>query len=93
MRQRPYFRFGAAISVLLLASGCSTYYPGGAQGATAGSMNTNESNPGNTHPDRMYVAPRGDNPNLPNPVTPSAANESAPQPQGTLRNPTNVPGR
>jgi hypothetical protein len=33
---------------------------------------------------------RGDNPNLPNPVTPSAANESAPQP--TLREPTNMTG-
>ena len=33
---------------------------------------------------------RGDNPNLPNPVTPSAANESAPQPN--LREPTNTTG-
>jgi len=40
----------------------------------------------------MTVAPRGDNPNLPNPVTPSAANESAAQPQGTLRDPTNRSG-
>ena len=90
--QRTYTRLGAAASlVLLLASGCSTYYPGG-QGAT-GSMNPNESNPASTHPDRMTIAPRGDNPNLPNPVTPSAANESAAQPQGTLRDPTNAPGR
>jgi hypothetical protein len=91
MRQHSYTRLGAAASlVLLLASGCSTYQPG--QGAT-GSMNPNESNPASTHPDRMYIAPRGDNPNLPNPVTPSAANESAPQPQGTFRDPTNSPGR
>jgi hypothetical protein len=32
---------------------------------------------------------RGDNPNLPSPVTPSGANESAPQPQ---RDPTNTTG-
>ena len=38
------------------------------------------------------VAPRGDNPNLPNPVTPHAANESAPQPQGAMRDPTNSSG-
>ena len=37
----------------------------------------------------MTVAPRGDNPNLPNPVTPSGANESSPQPQ---RDPTNTTG-
>ncbi|HEX2827795.1 MAG TPA: hypothetical protein VHP37_15690 [Burkholderiales bacterium] len=33
---------------------------------------------------------RGDNPNLPNPVTPSAANESAPQP--VIHEPTNSTG-
>ena len=90
MTQRQHGRLAAAAAlVLLLASGCSTYHP---QGAT-GSTNPNESNPANTHPDRMTIAPRGDNPNLPNPVTPQAANESAPQPQGTLRDPTNQPGR
>ena len=40
----------------------------------------------------MTIAPRGDNPNLPNPVTPSAANEGTAQPQGTLRDPTNQTG-
>ena len=35
---------------------------------------------------------RGDNPNLPNPVTPSGANESAPQPRTTVYDPTNQPG-
>lgn len=40
----------------------------------------------------MAVAPRGDNPNMPNPVTPRAANESAAQPQGSLRDPTNQTG-
>ena len=40
----------------------------------------------------ITVAPRGDNPNLPNPVTPQAANESAPQPRGALREPTNTTG-
>ena len=35
---------------------------------------------------------RGDNPNLPNPVTPSAANESAPQPQSLKHETTNQPG-
>ena len=91
MTQRHHGRIAtAAALVLLLASGCSTYYPGG-QGATG--MSANESNPLNTHPDRMTIAPRGDNPNLPNPVTPQASNESAPQPQGSLRDPTNSPGR
>ena len=37
----------------------------------------------------MTVAPRGDNPNLPNPVTPSASNESAAQP---TRDQTNTTG-
>lgn len=37
----------------------------------------------------MTVAPRGDNPNLPNPVTPSGANESAAQP---MRDQTNTTG-
>ena len=43
---------------------------------------------------REYQAPpaRSDNPNLPNPVTPSAANESAPQPQAAKSEPTNQPG-
>jgi hypothetical protein len=35
---------------------------------------------------------RGDNPRLPNPVTPSGANESAPQPKTTVYDPTNQPG-
>ena len=35
---------------------------------------------------------RGNNPNLPNPVTPSGANESAPQPRTTVYDPTNQPG-
>jgi hypothetical protein len=35
---------------------------------------------------------RGDNPNLPNPVTPSGANESAPQPKTTVYDSTNQPG-
>ena len=91
MTQRHHSRIAtAAALVLLLASGCSTYHPGG-QGATG--MSSNESNPANTHPGRMTNAPRGDNPNLPNPVTPQASNESMAQPQGSLRDPTNQPNR
>lgn len=37
-------------------------------------------------------AARSDNPNLPNPVTPSGANESAAQPQSLRNDPTNQPG-
>ncbi|HYC46594.1 MAG TPA: hypothetical protein VED01_14065 [Burkholderiales bacterium] len=99
MTRRHYTRLGAVVSlVALLAAGCAAdrYQPGGAdagpRGAT-GSLNTNESNPASTHPDRMQPAARGDNPNLPNPVTPQAVNESAPQPQGSFRDPTNAPGR
>ena len=46
---------------------------------------------GTTQPmaERMTVAPRGDNPNLPNPVTPQGSNESAPH---TLSDPTNQTG-
>jgi hypothetical protein len=40
--------------------------------------------------DGTRLAPRADNPNLPNPVTPSAANESAAQP--LMRDPTNASG-
>ena len=55
---------------------------------------------GTVEPDRGYttdsgdraVMTRGDNPNLPNPVTPQGANESAPQPQGSLNDPTNSTG-
>ena len=51
----------------------------------------NESDPSKL---REHQAPfaRSDNPNLPNPVTPSAANESAPQPQTAKQDPTNQPG-
>ena len=35
---------------------------------------------------------RGDNPRLPNPVTPSASNESAPQPQRDQTNTTGMGG-
>ena len=90
MTQRHHGRLAtaAALVLLLLASGCSTYPSG--QGAT---VNSNESNPVNTHPGRMTNAPRGDNPNLPNPVTPQANNESAAQPRGSLSDPTNSPNR
>jgi hypothetical protein len=43
-----------------------------------------------TTPSDRAPAVRGDNPNLPNPVTPSAANESAPQPR--VKEPTNASG-
>lgn len=65
------------------AAGCAL-----AIGALAGCAGMYE--PVNEQP--MTVAPRGDNPNLPNPVTPRAANESAAQPQGSLRDPTNSSG-
>ena len=41
----------------------------------------------------MTVAPRGDNPNLPNPVTPSGANESASPVQRDQTNTTGMGGR
>jgi len=53
-------------------------------------MNPNESNPTVPAPESVGIV-RGDNKRLPNPVTPSAANESAPQPQG-LADPTNRSG-
>ena len=40
----------------------------------------------------MTVAPRGDNPNLPNPVSPRGANESAPQPRTDQTNTTGMGG-
>ena len=55
-------------------------------------MSPNETNPQSTPEYQAPLMSRGDNPNLPNPVTPSAANESAPQPQGTLQDQTNQPG-
>jgi hypothetical protein len=55
-------------------------------------MNPNESKPSLPQDQQAFrPAPRTDNPNLPNPVTPSAANESAPQPK-SLREPTNASG-
>ena len=53
-------------------------------------MSPNESKPSIPRPEPFVAAPRGDNPNLPNPVTPSAANESAAQPK--LKEPTNMTG-
>ena len=53
-------------------------------------MNPNESRPFVQTPEGVRPMVRGDNPNLPNPVTPSAANESAPQPR--LAEPTNSSG-
>jgi hypothetical protein len=53
-------------------------------------MNPNESNPTVWAPESVGTV-RGDNKRLPNPVTPSAANESAPQPKG-LVDPTNRSG-
>ena len=52
-------------------------------------MNPNESRPFVQTPEGVRPMVRGDNPNLPNPVTPSAANESAPQ---RLADPTNSSG-
>jgi hypothetical protein len=58
--------------------------------STANPQNPNESKPFVQQPEGVRPLVRGDNPNLPNPVTPRAANESAPQP--TLRDPTNTTG-
>ena len=58
--------------------------------STANPQNPNESKPFVQQPEGVRPLVRGDNPNLPNPMTPSAANESAPQP--TLREPTNTTG-
>ena len=53
-------------------------------------MNPNESKPYVQTPEGVRPMIRGDNRILPNPVTPSAANESAPQPR--LAEPTNSTG-
>lgn len=53
-------------------------------------MDPNESKPFVQQPEGVRPLVRGDNPNLPNPQTPSAANESAPQP--LLTDPTNTTG-
>ena len=53
-------------------------------------QNPNESKPFVQQPEGVRPLTRGDNPNLPNPVTPQAANESAPQPN--LNDPTNSSG-
>ena len=53
-------------------------------------MNPNESKPFVQAPEGVRPMMRGDNRNLPNPMTPSAANESAPQPR--LAEPTNSTG-
>jgi hypothetical protein len=53
-------------------------------------MNPNEAKPFVQSPEGVRPQLRADNPNLPNPQTPSAANESAPQPM--LADPTNASG-
>ncbi len=70
-------------SIKMTAAGCALVIVG--LGGCAG-MNEPMNEP------MMTVAPRGDNPNLPNPVTPRSPNESGAQPQGTLRDPTNSSG-
>ena len=83
MAYRISVLLGAAACLVLTASGC----------AVTGPTSPNESAP-NPRSEAPAAPPsaRGDNPNLPNPVTPQAANESAPQPQATVRNPTNSSG-
>ena len=58
--------------------------------SSANPMNPNEARPFVQQPEGVRPLVRGDNPNLPNPVTPSAGNESAAQPK--LREPTNMTG-
>ena len=58
--------------------------------STNNPQNPNESRPFVQQPEGVRPQVRGDNPNLPNPVTPRAANESAAQP--ALRDPTNSTG-
>jgi hypothetical protein len=73
-----------------------TAFPSGMPGGQAAipsinqPMNPNDSNPSVRAPESVGTV-RGDNKRLPNPVTPSAANESAPQPRG-LSDPTNMSG-
>jgi hypothetical protein len=73
-----------------------TAFPSGRPGGQAAipsinqPMNPNESNPTVKAPESVGTV-RGDNKRLPNPVAPSAANESAPQPRG-LTDPTNMSG-
>ena len=77
MTQRKLMLLCGALAGALLAAACGTVEPD-----RSSMMDTS---------DRGIVT-RGDNPNLPNPVTPQAANESAPQPQGALADPTNRTG-
>jgi hypothetical protein len=56
-------------------------------------MNPNEAKPFVQQPEGVRPLVRGDNPNLPKPVTPSAANESAPQPRADQTNTTGMEGR
>jgi hypothetical protein len=58
--------------------------------STSNPQNPNEAKPFVQQPEGVRPLVRSDNPNLPKPVTPSAANESAPQPE--LRDPTNMSG-
>jgi hypothetical protein len=73
-----------------------TAFPSGMPGGQAAipsinqPMSPNDSNPSMQAPESVGKV-RGDNKRLPNPVTPSAANESAPQPRG-LTDPTNMSG-
>ena len=55
-------------------------------------MNPNESKPFVQSPEGVRPLVRGDNPNLPNPVTPSAANESQPQPKRDTTNSSGMGG-
>ena len=54
----------------------------------ANPMNPNEAKPFVQQPEGVRPLVRGDNPNLPSPQTPTAANESSPAP---LTDPTNMP--
>ena len=65
--------------------------PGGQPAIPRGTdpMNPNESRPFAQQPEGVHPLMRGDNLSLPSPRTPSAANETAPQP---LRDQTNTTG-
>lgn len=97
MKSRKLWAVGAIVAGLLPAVSALAVDPtvtlDSPDRTAATPSSSNESKPSESYPNRDAIrAPRGDNPNLPNPVTPSASNESAPQPQSTLGEPTNASG-
>ena len=96
MRQRKWTLFGAVLAGAMLATSAAAdenRAPTSPRDRAAAAPGSTEYERPDARQHGSYSAfPRGDNPNLPNPVTPSAANESAPQPQTARSDPTNSSG-